>query len=289
MLYASLSNAASAEVAAGVVVRIQAADLHIAATSVDELIVSNVDTNVRSRSIGVICTVEEHQIAGLQVGIAYGIAVFQLIGSSAVDGIAAGPHDVLDIARAVKARRRGAAPNIRNAQILLSFLYNGIASSTAGGTGRRGVRRIGARTGIGNAANGIAVDEVLGAVGRTGILIGNLGEVQKIGTDVTDLTVIDDLIPTTIEADDVSFVTTGNLIHNGAGGVGFASHVYQAAIDSAITKFDVLTIFYVEVFAVHVTFGKVINDLVPVALFAGDNNIIIIVGDFHDFTAGIRL
>ena len=51
----------------------------------DELAAAHIDAHVGSGSIGVVGPLEEDQVAGLQVGVANGVAVFQLIGGGAVD------------------------------------------------------------------------------------------------------------------------------------------------------------------------------------------------------------
>lgn len=76
-------NPTGAHITAGVVVGGEAGDFDVAAAGVDELAATDVNAHVRGRSVGVVGPLKEDQVTGLQVGVADGIAVFQLICSGA--------------------------------------------------------------------------------------------------------------------------------------------------------------------------------------------------------------
>ena len=79
---------------------------------VDKLTVAGVDTHMGDTAG--ICTVEEHDIAGLQIGLGYIGALVVLVSGGAVGGVAQALQNIIHQAGAVKAAGRGTAVNIGN-------------------------------------------------------------------------------------------------------------------------------------------------------------------------------
>ena len=83
----------------------------------DKLTVANVDAHMGDRLAGAVF--EEHQIAGLQLILADGHAVGELVGGGAVKGIAELAIDILGEAGTVKAAGAAAAVHVRSPQEVL--------------------------------------------------------------------------------------------------------------------------------------------------------------------------
>ena len=95
---------------------------------------------------------------------------------------------------------------------------------TAGGTG---------------GGDGFAVLKILGAVLGVSVLVGEFSQVQQVAADITSLLIVDDLVPTFVDAEDVCLGTLVGLSDDGMGGAGAATKVHAVGIDLAVAKLSI--------------------------------------------------
>ena len=207
----------------------------------DKLSVSNVNAHVRDA--GLICILEDHNIAGLEVFFGYVSTHSVQIFACAVRGIAQLLQNIVNKAGAVKTAGGCAAGNIGTAQIFLGFCHDCLAgdgyrfccSITAGSVSGRSIA-LQCRC-AGSHAGGLAAPVELGGVGRIPVLVRNLGQIHIIRTDIADLLTVNYLEPALVQADDVNLVilcTHGNLA---VGGGRTGAEIYGSAVDFAVDKF----------------------------------------------------
>ena len=256
---------------------------------VDELTIACIDANVRNAA-GV-CIGKEHNVAGFQAALGHRGAHLILIGRCPVRGIAKLLQDIVDKTRAVKAGGGSSAENIRCSKIFLRFFQNLAACNTNGrsivGSGRiSGGSAAGIALkscGVGGNAGRLAATEELGAVGGILILVGNLGQVQKIAADIADGGIVNHLVPTFVQTQNIALAAFGSSTNTAVGGTGTGTKIDAGPIDIAITKFSVFTGQYIQIFGMHIAFLKIVVNLIPVTGFADDNDAVILGSSIHNF------
>lgn len=253
---------------------------------VDKLSVSGVDTHMGDAA-GV-CIGEEHDVANFQVTLGNRSALLVLFSGSPVRGEAQLLENIVDKAGAVKAGGRSTAGHIGSAQILLGFCQNLCAGDIDGGrSGAAGGSVQG--SGTGGDAGGFAAAVEPGRLGGISVFVGDLRQIHKVTADVTDGVVVDYLVPAIIQAQNVAFAVLGGNGHAAVRGAGTGTDVDTAAIDFAVAQFGIFTGQNIQVILVHVTFLKIVVDLVPVAVLADDHNAIVFKCLIQDGGAGVGI